>query len=115
MSNTPAPPVPGRDMVVIKNLVKQFGPLNAVDGVFLTHERLWQQSKQEAIQAVSAGFAERMTRMREELSDPAEPLAAFLRKAAQRVRNLTGRDVPHDDAEAFIRESARIGLIRIES
>ena len=37
--------------------------LEAIDGVFLTHERLWQQSKQEAIQAVSAGFAERMTRI----------------------------------------------------
>src|SRR5678815_5214699 len=42
--------------------------LDAIDGVFLTHERLWQQSKQEAIQAVSTGFAERMNRMREELS-----------------------------------------------
>ena len=42
--------------------------LDAIDGVFLQHERLWQQSKQEAIQAVSAGFTERMNRMREELS-----------------------------------------------
>jgi Flp pilus assembly protein TadD len=60
-------------------------------------------------------WQEIVTRMREELSDPAEPLAAFMRKAAQRVRNLTGSDVPHDEAEAFLRESARIGLIRIES
>ena len=30
--------------------------LEAIDKVFLQHERLWQQSKQEAIQAVSAGF-----------------------------------------------------------
>jgi tetratricopeptide (TPR) repeat protein len=54
-------------------------------------------------------------RMRDELSDPGEPMGAFMRKAAQRVRNLTGCDLPHDDAEAFLRESARIGLIRIES
>ncbi|MBW3628627.1 MAG: tetratricopeptide repeat protein [Gemmatimonadetes bacterium] len=60
-------------------------------------------------------WEEIVVRMRDELSDPAEPLAAFMRKAAQRVRNLTGRDVPHDDAEAFLRESARIGLIEIES
>ena len=60
-------------------------------------------------------WQEIVLRMRDELSDPAEPLAAFMRKAAQRVRNLTGRDVPHDDAEALLRESARIGLIRIES
>ena len=42
--------------------------LDAIDSVFLQHERLWQQSKQEAIQAVSAGFTERMNRMRDELS-----------------------------------------------
>jgi Flp pilus assembly protein TadD len=60
-------------------------------------------------------WEEIVLRMRDELSDPSEPLAAFMRKAAQRVRNLTGADVPHDDAEAFLRESARIGLIRIES
>src|ERR1051326_3177181 len=44
--------------------------LDAIENVFVQHERLWQQSKQEAIQAVSAGFAERMNRMREELSAP---------------------------------------------
>ncbi|MBI3048498.1 MAG: hypothetical protein HYY76_09340 [Acidobacteria bacterium] len=42
--------------------------LDAFDGVFLQHERLWQQSKQDAIQAVSAGFTERLNRMREELT-----------------------------------------------
>ena len=63
----------------------------------------------------TGSWEEIVVRMRDELSDPAEPLAAFMRKAAQRVRNLTGCDVPHDDAEAFLRESARIGLIRIES
>ncbi len=41
--------------------------LEAIDNVFLQHERLWQQSKQEAIQAVSSGFTERMNRMRDEL------------------------------------------------
>ena len=42
--------------------------LEAIDSVFLQHERRWQQSKQDAIQAVSAGFTERMNRMRDELS-----------------------------------------------
>ena len=41
--------------------------LDAIDGVFLQHERLWQQSKQEAIQAVSAGFTDRLNKLREEL------------------------------------------------
>ena len=30
--------------------------LDAIDSVFDRHERLWQESKQEAIQALSAGF-----------------------------------------------------------
>ena len=34
--------------------------LTAIDAVFTRHERLWQESKQEAIQALSAGFAEKM-------------------------------------------------------
>lgn len=52
--------------------------------------------------------------MRDTLSDPSEPITAFMHRAAQRVRQLTGRDLPCDDAEAFIRESARMGLLSIE-
>ena len=37
--------------------------LNAIDAVFSRHERLWQESKHEAIQALSAGFADKMTRV----------------------------------------------------
>src|ERR1700759_5118466 len=47
---------------------QQHALLEAIDHVFVQHERLWQQSKQEAIRAVPAGFTERMNRMREELS-----------------------------------------------
>ena len=57
------------------------GLLDAIDGVFVTHERLWQQSKQEAIQAVSAGFAERMNRMRDELSARTPPMATPANRA----------------------------------
>lgn len=63
----------------------------------------------------TGSWEEIVLRMRDDLADPTEPLASFMRSAAQRVRNLTGCDLPHDDAEAFLRESARIGLIRIES
>ena len=35
-------------------------PCPAIDAVFTRHERLWQESKQEAITALSAGFAEKM-------------------------------------------------------
>jgi tetratricopeptide (TPR) repeat protein len=52
--------------------------------------------------------------MRDDLSDAEEPISTFMRRAAQRVRSLTGCDLPCDDAESFIRESAKIGLLRIE-
>ena len=42
--------------------------IEAIDSVFVQHEHLWQQSKQEAIQAVSVGFTERLNRLRDELS-----------------------------------------------
>ena len=40
----------------------------AIDAVFTRHERLWQESKHEAIQALSAGFADKMARVKTELS-----------------------------------------------
>ena len=42
--------------------------LDAIDSVLLHHERRWQQSKQDGIQAVSAGFTERLNRLRDELT-----------------------------------------------
>jgi tetratricopeptide (TPR) repeat protein len=59
-------------------------------------------------------WEEIVLRMRDALSDPAEPITAFMHRAAQRVRQLTGRDLPCDDAESFLRESARMGLLSIE-
>jgi GGDEF domain-containing protein len=41
--------------------------LNAIDAVFSRHERLWQESKHDAIQALSAGFADKMARVQTEL------------------------------------------------
>jgi hypothetical protein len=41
--------------------------LTAIDAVFSRHERLWQESKHEAIQALSAGFADKMARVQTEL------------------------------------------------
>ncbi len=65
--------------------------LDAIDGVFLTHERLWQQSKQEAIQAVSTGFAERMNRMREELSARDATVSSIARYFEDLVADLTDK------------------------
>jgi diguanylate cyclase (GGDEF)-like protein len=65
--------------------------LDAIDGVFLQHERLWQQSKQEAIQAVSAGFTERMNRMREELSARDATVSSIAKYFEDLVADLTDR------------------------
>jgi Flp pilus assembly protein TadD len=65
-------------------------------------------------QVFSGTWEEIVLRMRDTLSDPAEPVSSFMRRAAQRVLNLTGCELPCDDAETFLRESARIGLLRIE-
>ncbi len=62
----------------------------------------------------SGTWEEIVVMMRDALSDPSEPIAVFMHRAAQRVRQLTGRDLRCDDAEVFIRESARMGLLSIE-
>ena len=53
--------------------------------------------------------------MRDTVSGPDEPLASFMHRAARAIRESTGRDVPCDSAEAFVRGGARIGLLRIEA
>ena len=47
---------------------QQSSLLQAVDHVIARHEVMWQASKQEALQAMSTGFSDRMRRMREELA-----------------------------------------------
>jgi diguanylate cyclase (GGDEF)-like protein len=65
--------------------------LDAIDSVFLQHERLWQQSKQEAIQAVSAGFTDRMNKMRDELSARDATVSSISKYFEELVADLTDR------------------------
>ncbi|MGH9255590.1 MAG: GGDEF domain-containing protein [Vicinamibacterales bacterium] len=65
--------------------------LDAIDGVFTQHERLWQQSKQEAVQALSAGFAERLHRMRAELTARDATVSSIARYFEELVADLTDR------------------------
>ena len=65
--------------------------LDAIDAVFLQHERLWQQSKQEAIQAVSAGFSERLNRMRDELNARDATVSSISNYFEDLVADLTDR------------------------
>ena len=52
--------------------------------------------------------------MRDQSGDPSVTVAEFMRETARLVRNVTGMTVPEDDPEAFLRASARAGILRIE-
>src|SRR6187549_4046104 len=65
--------------------------LDAIDNVFMQHERLWQQSKQDAIQAISAGFADRMGKMRDELSARDATVSSISNYFEELVADLTDR------------------------
>jgi GGDEF domain-containing protein len=42
--------------------------LSAIEAVLVRHERLWRESKEDALRAVSTGFAEKMAHIQRELS-----------------------------------------------
>ena len=65
--------------------------LAAIDAVFTRHERLWQESKQEAIQALSAGFADKMARVKTELSAKDATVSSISRYFEGLVAELTDR------------------------
>ena len=65
--------------------------LEAFDTVFLNHERLWQQSKQDAIQAISAGFTERLNRLRDELTARDATVSSIAKYFEDLVADLTDR------------------------
>lgn len=65
--------------------------LSAVDAVFSRHERLWQESKQEAIQALSSGFADKMARATHELQAKDATVSSISRYFEQLVADLTDR------------------------
>ena len=65
--------------------------LASIDAVFTRHERLWQESKQEAIQALSAGFADKMARVKTELSAKDATVSSISRYFEALVADLTDR------------------------
>jgi GGDEF domain-containing protein len=67
----------------------------AVEAVFSRHERLWQESKQDAIQALSTGFAEKMARVQRELSAKDATVSSIAHYFEQLVADLT--DKSHRD------------------
>jgi diguanylate cyclase (GGDEF)-like protein len=65
--------------------------LEAIDAVFTRHERLWQESKHEAIQALSAGFADKMARVTHELQAKDATVSSISRYFEQLVADLTDK------------------------
>src|SRR5436305_8711966 len=79
--------------------------LAAIDTVFTRHERLWQESKQEAIQALSAGFADKMARVKTELSAKDATVSSISRYFEALVADLT--DKSHRDPKTKLMNFAR--------
>lgn len=65
--------------------------LDAFDAVFTRHERLWQESKNDAIQALSAGFAEKMSKVTHELQAKDATTASISSYFEQLVADLTDK------------------------
>src|SRR5438445_1656299 len=77
----------------------------AIDTVFTRHERLWQESKQEAIQALSAGFADKMAHVQTELSAKDATVSSIARYFEQLVADLT--DKSHRDPKTKLMNFGR--------
>ena len=79
--------------------------LQAIDAVFSRHERLWQESKHEAIQALSTGFADKMARVKTELSAKDATVSSISRYFEALVADLT--DKSHRDPKTKLMNFAR--------
>ena len=79
--------------------------LSAIDAVFTRHERLWQESKHEAIQALSAGFADKMARVKTELSAKDATVSSISRYFEALVADLT--DKSHRDPKTKLMNFGR--------
>ena len=106
--------------------------LDAVDAVFSRHERLWQESKQEAIQVVSACFAEKMQEVTHQLQakdDTVSNIAAYFEQLVADLTDKSQRDPKTklinfasftEQLEAFLEFEQRgrwcaVGLVDINS
>ena len=79
--------------------------LAAIDAVFTRHERLWQESKQDAIQALSSGFADKMARLKNELSTRDATVSSISRYFEALVADLT--DKSHRDPKTKLMNFGR--------
>jgi tetratricopeptide (TPR) repeat protein len=52
--------------------------------------------------------------MCESSANPGQSIEEFMRETARRVRDMTGIEIPDDDPEAFLKASARAGVLHID-
>jgi tetratricopeptide (TPR) repeat protein len=64
---------------------------------------------------IEGTWEEIVERMRDQSADPSLPVGTWMRRTARQVRERTGRELPCDTPEAFVRAGARLGLLRIEA
>jgi len=94
------------------NPAQQASLLQAVDHVIARHEAMWQASKQEALQAMSTGFSDRMRRMRDELAARETTVSSITKYFEQLVADLTDR--AHRDPKTRLMNFRRF-IERLES
>src|SRR5262249_396801 len=79
--------------------------LAGVDGVFTRQEQRWQESKHEAIRALSAGFTDKMERVKHELNARDATVSSISRYFEQLVADLT--DKSHRDPKTKLMNFGR--------
>jgi GGDEF domain-containing protein len=65
--------------------------MEAIDSVLVRQERLWQESKREAVQALSAGFADKMAHLNHELSAKDATVSSISHYFEKLVADLTDK------------------------
>lgn len=63
---------------------------------------------------VDGSWAGIVRAMCESSAEPGRSIEEFMRETAGRVRAMTGIDIPDDDPEAFLKASARAGVLHID-
>jgi len=69
--------------------------LEAVDRIFLRHEQLWQASKQDAMRAMSQGFADQLSRLKHQLAAKdatVSNLSEYFENLVSSLSEKAGRD-----------------------
>jgi Flp pilus assembly protein TadD len=91
------------------------GPVNRVAHLLVEEaEEGVHQVRTPDGEVFTGSWEEIVAAMRDASGSPGESARAFMLRFSERVRQRMGYEIPCEEAEAFLRASARIGLLRIE-